>query len=190
VGYRGRRCGSRKGCDRLNRCPLFFSGNYSFLRNVPGIWYETMHMIRKRTSPLAGERRCTRSACLRSLPVWHRHAKSRYRLAWPSCANSPPFATDPSGFRFRPRCQLGTPRPTRLGPRSSARPNIHEDRNGISIAAPDAYLNPTIRSTPAATNCSTSDFVAAGAKSLTPIRGGANAIIALTAIAPADFEDQ
>jgi len=66
----------------------------------------------QRTSPLSGEGRCTRSACLRSLPVWHRHPSS---TCMAFCATSPPFATDPSAFRFGPRCQLGTPPTNSLG---------------------------------------------------------------------------
>jgi len=56
-----------------------------------------------------------------------------------------PFATDPSGFRFGPRCQLGPP-PTAWGPRSSARPNIHDDRNGIFRAGPAPWRSSRLRS--------------------------------------------
>ena len=79
----------------------------------------------QRTSPLTGERRCTRSTCLQSLSI--------------------PVRTEMPARH--------TPDQIASGPRSSARPNIHDDRNGIFRAGPAPWRSSRLRSSHAWGSC-------------------------------------
>jgi hypothetical protein len=95
----------------------------------------------QRTSPVAGERRRTRSACLRS-PLFGIATQKAF-IDLHGLLRCFTVILDSGSDR-----DASSAHPDQLarGPRSSVRPNIHDDRNGIFRAGPAPWRSSRLRS--------------------------------------------